>query len=326
MSLRKLSEKNQNKMKTLLLIDAHAMIHRAFHALPKEFISRKGIPTNAIYGFFLMLQKVISDFKPTHIAVCFDTPKPTFRKKLFKDYQGKRPPMDDTLKPQIPIIEEMLNDGKIATLKKPGFEADDVIGTLANDYRKEFDRILILSGDRDLLQLINNKVFMITPKRGVSDFTLYDEEIVKEKFGVSPKKIPDYKALAGDSSDNYNTARGIGPKTATKLLHQFKTIENLLKNSKEIENEKWKKIIEEHKDQIELFKKIATIVKNLDLDHDINSLEYNGFDDKMKKQLNELDLHSLLKKLYNKINPNNIKKKVKEKKTNSQPKDQINLF
>src|SRR3990167_5881783 len=134
-------------MKTLLLIDAHAMIHRAFHALPPELASKKGVPTNAIYGFFLMFQKVITDFKP-----------------------------------QIPLIEELLTSGGVTCLKKEGFEADDVIGTIAKGRKNEVDRTLILTGDRDLLQLVDNHVFVITPKLGVTNFTLFTQKEVLSKF------------------------------------------------------------------------------------------------------------------------------------------------
>ncbi len=310
-------------MKTLLLIDAHAMIHRAFHALPPELKSKKGVPTNAIYGFFLMLQKVIVDFKPTHLAVCFDTPVPTFRKKLFKEYQGKRPPMDDTLKPQIPLIEGLLKAGGVSCFKKEGFEADDVIGTIAKAEENSVDRTLILTGDRDLLQLVDDQIFVITPKFGVTNFNLYTQKEVVNRFSVEPNQIPDYKALAGDSSDNYNTARGIGPKTATKLLHQFVTIENMLKNSSQIENEKWKKIVENHKDTIALFKKVATIVTDVDVKFELKNLEFNGFKENIKKQLSELDLYTLNVKLFN--NKKEEPKPVKEKKK-IDTSQQIDLF
>jgi len=136
-------------MQTLLLIDAHAMIHRAYHALPDTLRTSDGRPTNAIYGFFLMLTKVIGDFKPTHIAIAFDTPTPTFRKKLYKEYQIKRPPMENLLKVQIPIIKDLIGKSGIFQIERPGFEADDVIGTLSTKFKDSFDRILILTGDRD---------------------------------------------------------------------------------------------------------------------------------------------------------------------------------
>lgn len=284
-------------MKTLLLIDAHAMIHRAYHALP-ELTNKDGIPTNAVYGFFLMLQKVLTEFQPSHLAVCFDTPKPTFRKELFKEYQSKRPPMETTLKTQIPLIKELLAKGNITCLEKPGYEADDVIGTMAEQHKKDFDRVLILTGDKDLLQLTDNKVFVITPKQGVSNFMLYTPEEVIKKFGVPADLVPDYKALAGDSSDNYNTAKGIGPKTAVKLLTQFHNIEGLLEHVDEVENEKWRNTLKEYKDTILLFKQIATIVRDVDVTASSDKLTFKGFDQEMKSKLLELNLNSLITKLY----------------------------
>ncbi len=310
---------------TLLLIDGHAMIHRAYHALPDTMASSTGIPTNAVYGFFMMLQKVLSEFQPSHLAVCFDTPKPTFRKELFKEYQSKRPPMDPALKVQIPEIKILLTQGGIRCLEKPGFEADDIIGTVAEIEKTAFDRILILTGDRDLLQLADNNVYVITPKKGVSEFVLYTPEEVLKKFGVTPTHLPDYKALVGDSSDNYNTAKGIGPKSANKLLSQFPTVEILLENTKHIANEKWRNILEEYKETILLFKKIATIVRDVDVSFNIPELEFHGFNDPMKNELRRLELYTLLNKLYPKIEP----PIVPDKMLKNNPKhntDQIDLF
>ncbi len=312
-------------MKTLLLIDAHAMIHRAYHALP-ELTNKDGVPTNAVYGFFMILQKVLSEFQPTHLAICFDTPVKTFRKELFKEYQSKRPPMETTLKVQIPLIKELLAKGNITCLEKPGFEADDVIGTLAEKHKKDFNRILILTGDKDLLQLTDNNVFVITPKQGVTNFMLYTPEEVVKKFGITADLVPDYKSLAGDSSDNYNTAKGIGPKTAVKLLTQFHTVEKLLEHVDEVENEKWRTTLKEHKETILLFKQIATIVRNVDIDANSEQLTFKGFDQNMKTQLLELNLNSLITKLFaikqiESVEPS--KKPVKEIKKNI---EQIDLF
>jgi DNA polymerase-1 len=309
-------------MKTLLLIDAHAMIHRAFHALPLTLMTRSGIPTNAVYGFFLMLEKIISETNPTHIAVCFDTPKPTFRKKLFKEYQANRPPMDEGIKEQIPIIKDLLKDGGLACFEKPGFEADDVIGTIAEEQKKDFDRVLILTGDRDLLQLTDEKVFLMAPRKGVTDFQLFTPIEVMEKYGVTPDHIPDYKALAGDSSDNYNTVKGIGPKTTQTLLAGNITIEELLANLDKVENPRFQKLLTEHADDVRLFKKIATIVCDVPLEPYGDTLTFSGFDEAMQKQLKKLELFSLINKLFNtKPEP---KKKVEKKKP--KPSDQLGLF
>ncbi len=310
-------------MKTLLLIDAHAMIHRAYHALPDTLATRDGMPTGAIYGFFLMMQKVLLDFRPTHLAVCFDTPKPTFRKKLFDGYQAKRPPMEDTLKVQIPKIKELLDKGGVTRLEKPGFEADDIIGTISEKQKKDFDRVLILTGDRDLLQLTDDKVFLIAPKRGVTNFDLFTPHEVETKFGVTPEHIPDYKALAGDSSDNYNTARGIGPKTAQKLLKIHPSVEELLNHLDQVDNEKWRSILEEHKEQILLFKKIATIVRDVEVNPPKSQLAFTGFREDMKDQLKQLELFSLVTKLYEQIEVKPIQKEEKKKETNP---DQIDMF
>lgn len=311
-------------MKTLLLIDAHAMIHRAYHALP-ELTNSNGVPTNAVYGFFMILQKVLSEFQPSHLVVCFDTPKPTFRKELFKEYQSKRPPMETTLKTQIPLIKELLDKGGITRLEKPGFEADDVIGTLAEHHKKDFDRVLILTGDKDLLQLTDNKVFVITPKKGVTNFMLYTPEEVIKKFGVSADLVPDFKALAGDSSDNYNTAKGIGPKTAVKLLTQFKNVEGLLEHVDEVENEKWKATLKEYKETIILFKQIATIVRDVKIDAEVGQLEFKGFDQKMKTKLLDLNLNSLITRLYAIKQTEVIETKVKPEQDDKNI-EQIELF
>lgn len=309
-------------MKTLLIIDAHAMIHRAFHALPPTLTSRDGTPTNAVYGFFMMFQKIVIDFRPTHLAVCFDTPKPTFRKKLYTSYQSKRPKMDDLLRVQIPIIRTLLDAGGITRVEKEGFEADDVIGTLAERQKHGFDRVLIVTGDRDLLQLTDDKVSIIAPKTGISHFDLFTPQEVREKYGMDPLYVPDYKALAGDSSDNYNTARGIGPKTAQKLLAPYKTIENLLDHLDEIENVKWREILKEHKEQILLFKKIATIVRDVDVNPPISSLAFSTFREDLKEEFKKLELFSLIPKLWPTLNPSVPPKKEKKKPT----EDQIGLF
>src|SRR3989344_4258976 len=153
-------------MDTLLLIDGNAIMHRAFHALP-PFKTKDGIPTNVIYGFFSMLHKSIADFHPNFIVVCFDTPKPTFRNKLFKDYQAQRPKISDDFITQIPLVKQALDKSEITHLEKDGFEADDIIGTIANKFKTNGIRVLILSGDRDIQQLVDQNVFVVTPKMGL---------------------------------------------------------------------------------------------------------------------------------------------------------------
>lgn len=314
---------DKQNQKTLILLDAHAMIHRAFHALPKEMATQDGTPTGAVYGFFLMLQKIVLDFKPTHLLICFDTPKPTFRKKLYKGYQAKRPKMDDTLKTQIPLIKDLIDESGLKRIEKPGFEADDVIGTAAENLKDKVDRVLIVTGDRDLLQLTDDKVYLIAPKRGITHFDLFTPDTVIKKYGVTPEHIPDFKSLAGDSSDNYNTAKGIGPKTAKNLLSNYPNVEDLLENVDSVKNDRFREILKRNKEKILLFKKIATIVTDLDINPPLSSIAFSGFKKDMEDDLKKLELFSLVPKL---LNTPSVSKTPEKKESKSEKSDQISLF
>lgn len=245
-------------MKKLLIIDGHAMIHRAYHALP-PLSTKAGIPTNAIYGFFSMLHIALRDIKPDHLLVAFDTPTPTFRKELLDTYQAKRPAMEENLSKQIDLIKELLDAAHICRVEAPGFEADDVIGTLAKKFAGKEADVYILTGDRDILQLVEPYIKVIMPKIGLSQTVTFDEKAVEEKYFVHPNNFADYKALMGDSSDNYQAIKGIGPKTAVKLVNQFQSVENLYANIDQLADEKLKTKFIENKDTMLLIKKIATI-------------------------------------------------------------------
>lgn len=305
-------------MNTLLLIDGNAIMHRAYHALP-PFRTKTGIPTNIVYGFFSMLHKSIIDFKPTHIIVCFDTPKPTFRNKIFKDYQAQRPKISDDFITQIPLVKEALNKSGITHLEKDGFEADDIIGTIANKFKTNGIRVLILSGDRDIQQLVNHNVFVITPKMGLSELKMYDISEVEKKFGLAPDKIPDLKALMGDSSDNYSGAKGIGPKTAAKLLQQYKTVKGIYSHLNELD-EKIKKSLKENKENVILSHKLATIDIKVPLEFNIEKTRFEKFSDNLKSYLEELEIKSLTKRIFPDKKPE-AKKEVKKK-----DKSQMGLF
>lgn len=242
-------------MNRLVLIDGNAVLHRAYHAIP-TLTAPDGSVVNAVYGFATMLIRLIGDLKPTHVVVAFDRPKPTFRKKLFAQYQAKRPEMDTALVEQIPKIHDLLSCFGIPIFEKDGFEADDVIGTIAKNRKKEgIDQIIIVTGDRDILQLVEDeKVLVYMPTKGLSEAKLYDEKAVVERMGVAPDKIPDYKALAGDSSDNYPGVPGIGPKTAIALLTKYKSIAGVLKT---------KELTEEEKESARMSHDLATIRTNV---------------------------------------------------------------
>ena len=212
----------------LVLIDGNAILHRAFHALP-PLTAPDGSVVNVVYGFVSILIKIFNDLRPTHMAVAFDRPEPTFRKKLYKDYQAKRPEMDRTLVSQIPKVQDVVRAFGIPIYDKAGFEADDVIGTMCRQITGE---IIIVTGDKDILQLVDDKrgVKVFMPTKGLSEGKLYGEAEVVERLGVTPKQIPELKALMGDSSDNYPGVAGIGPKTAVDLITRYGNIDALYKS------------------------------------------------------------------------------------------------
>jgi len=222
---------SENK-KRLVIIDAHAVLHRAYHALP-EFLNSRGEPTGALYGLSTMLLKIISDLNPDYIVAAYDLPKPTFRHKVYKEYKEGRAKAEPDLVSQMIRSREVFEAFGIPIYDKEGFEADDIIGTIVHQLQTSKlpnfqTEIIIASGDMDALQLVDSKrVQVYTLKKGLSDTILYDEEKVKERFGFSPILLPDYKGLAGDPSDNIKGVKGIGDKTATELIKKFGSIENI---------------------------------------------------------------------------------------------------
>lgn len=217
-------------MNRLVLVDGNAILHRAYHALP-PLTDPNGTIVNAVYGFTMMLLRLYGDLKPSHLAVAFDRPKPTFRKELYKEYQATRPKMDDELSTQIPKVHSVVAAMGIPIFEMDGFEADDVIGTISAQAKSlGIDQVIIVTGDRDIMQLaVDDKVLIYMPTKGLSEARLYGEKETVERMGVSPEQIPDFKALAGDSSDHYPGVAGIGPKTAVNLLLKYGSLENLYK-------------------------------------------------------------------------------------------------
>lgn len=217
-------------MRKLMLVDGNAILHRAYHAVPQNLTSRKGTPINAVYGFTAMLLRLIEDLDPTHIAVCFDRKEPTFRHKAFKKYQSQRPAMENNLSVQFTEAKDVIGSFGICIFEKAGYEADDLLGTLARKSWKVIDSVVIVTGDRDILQLVNDKVSVYLPTRGISEGKLMGITDVVEKMGVEPSQIVDLKALTGDSSDNYPGVAGIGPKTAVTLLLKYESFLGIYKN------------------------------------------------------------------------------------------------
>lgn len=254
--------------KRIVLLDAHAIIHRAYHALP-EFTSPSGAPTGALYGLVSMLLKIIADLEPDYLAACYDLPKPTIRHEAYDGYKATRAKTDDALALQLQESRKVFEAFSIPAYEREGFEADDLIGTIAYELKSDKDTdIIIASGDMDTLQLVDDKrVRVYTLKKGLNDTIFYDEKAVVERFGFPPAFIPDWKGLRGDPSDNIKGVPGIGEKTATELVQKFGTIEDLyaaLENGDELFVQKGIKprvigLLKAHEEDARFSKSLATI-------------------------------------------------------------------
>ena len=253
----------------LVLIDAFAILHRAFHAIP-PLTNKKGEPTNAVYGFVSMILKVVQDLQPNSLAVCFDVKAPTFRHKEFKDYQSQRPPMADELSSQIEKVKSFLKAANIPIYLKAGYEADDLLGTIAK--KSDADSVIIATGDKDMLQLVDEKIKIYMPIVGLSSAKLFGQVEAKERMGVFPSQIPDLKSLMGDPSDNYPGVAGIGPKTAIKLLEKYFSLDKIYAHLQEIEPNVREKL-EGGKKDVLLFHRLATIVKDVSIKIDFAEMK-----------------------------------------------------
>ena len=261
-----------DKDKKLVLIDGHAILHRAYHALP-PLTSRVG-QVNAVYGFTSMLLKIISELKPSYIAVCLDRKEKTFRKEMFEAYQAQRPEVDKELISQVELTKEVISAFGIKIFSVAGFEADDVIGTLAKkaEGNGEIEEVIIVTGDRDILQLVGGKIRVYLLVKGISEASLFGKEEVETKMGVLPHLIVDYKALVGDASDNYSGVSGIGPKTAVKLIREFGGFEEIYKNLDKLPP-KTREILIKGKESGELSFRLAKIRTDVPLEVDFGDLK-----------------------------------------------------
>jgi DNA polymerase I len=248
-------------MTKLLIIDGNAIAHRAYHAIP-DLTNKHGAHTNAVYGFVSILANLTNNLKPSHLIVTFDEKEKTFRRKEYEHYQAKRPKMDEWLSLQITMIREWLDEARVSVFSKSGYEADDVIGTIADKSLKSFEETIIVTGDRDIFQLINKKVKVYVPIKGLKEGKLYGDVEFRAEFDFDPPQMIDYKALVGDSSDNYPGVTGIGPKTARDLIIKYKTVEEIYNNLDKIEERVKTKLEKGAKDAI-FFKKLATIFKEV---------------------------------------------------------------
>lgn len=292
------------KRECLIIIDGNSVIHRAFHALP-PLSTKKGEMVNAVYGFLLVFFKAIKEFHPDHIIAAFDLPFPTFRHERFKEYKAKRPAAPKELYEQIPKVKEVLKVFNVPIFEKQGFEADDIIGTVSEKFSKEQEGqkrdVIILSGDSDVLQLVNKNTKAFILRRGVKDTVLYDERLVREKYqGLNPSQLDEYKALRGDPSDNIPGVKGIGEKTAIQLVKQFDTLENLYLNLGK-ENDISQNIrlkLEGQKEQAFLSRELSQIKRDVPIDIKIEECFWKDYDQqKAITILEEMDFYSLIPRL-----------------------------
>ena len=309
-------------MRKLILIDGNALVHRAFHALPPTLTSPKGVLTNAVYGFTSVLIKMIKELKPDYIAASFDLAAPTFRHEEFAEYKSHRIKAPDELYAQIPMVKDILIAMGIPIYERQGFEADDLIGSLA-EKSKDFPDVqtIIATGDLDTLQLVEgDKVVVFTLRKGVTDTVTYNEKEVKKRFsGLLPGQMTDYKGLKGDPSDNIPGVPGIGEKTAITLIGKYKSIENLYeqlakdKKPKDISPKLAEKLLE-NKDMAFFSKKLATIIRDVDVDFSLVKSDWRQNIDKEKLNglLKELGLYSLVKRFSEMEEPMNEEPKEKE--------------
>jgi len=307
----------QDKSQKIILIDGNALIHRAYHALP-PLKTKQGELVNAVYGFSSTILSVISQFQPNYMIATFDLAAPTFRHKEYVDYKATRIKADQELYDQIPRVKEVTRAMGIPIVEKEGFEADDIIGTLSYLVEKYSEKmeIIIVTGDLDTLQLASKKTKIYTVRRGLSDAVLYDENKIYERYGISSKQLIDFKGLRGDSSDNIPGVFGIGEKTAVSLLQEFETLENIYKNIEKIKISVREKLTRDKMQAIKS-KKLATIVRNVPVEFDLEKAKIDDFDKKKLVELfEELNFFSLIKRIpQNKLDESeNCSKKEKKNK------------
>lgn len=285
-----------------LAIDANAIIHRAYHAYPANLTNSEGTQLNAVYGFASMLLSVLNEFDPKYILCAFDTPKPTFRHTAFPEYKAHRKPIERDLTDQFPLVEELLNAFNIPIIKKEGFEADDILGDLSKkvlDGRwKEYSlNMIILSGDRDLLQLVGENVFVCLPNGNFRNLVMYDVAQTVEKMGVKPEQIIDLKAMVGDQSDNIPGVKGIGDKSAVDLLTRYGSVDGIYEHLNEIKPRQ-ATLLAEGVEQMEMSRSLATIEREIGIKVDLGSCATKDFDRSTVIDLfNRFEFRSLLSKI-----------------------------
>jgi DNA polymerase-1 len=268
-------------MSHLVIVDGHAIAHRAYHSIPPLILGSQ--PVNALYGFYSMILSAIDSLKPDYLIVCLDSPGPTFRQSEYVGYRAQRKPADRELISQLPLLPVTLKTANISNYSMGGYEADDLIGTLArrsllkrrrSDKKHLVSQVTIITGDKDLMQLVNDKISLFVPIRGLSETKIFGPLEVKEKLGVNPDQVIDLKALMGDSSDNYPGVTGVGPIAATDLLEKYQNLDNIYSHLDDIKPLIREKLIKD-KDNAYLSLKLATLITDIPLKFSLRSAKLN---------------------------------------------------
>lgn len=287
--------------KKILIIDGHSILNRAFYGLP-DLTNYEGLHTNAVLGFLNIIFKIIDEENPTNVCVAFDVKQPTFRHLVYKEYKGTRKPMPDELREQVPLIKEVLTAMNVTIVEKGGYEADDIIGTLSRVADSAGYKVVIVSGDRDLLQLATDNILVRIPKTKAGGTTIenYYADDVKDLYGVTPVQFIDMKGLMGDTSDNIPGVPGIGEKTASKIIQQWGSVAGALEHIDEIKPPKAQKNLAEFSEQAIMSRELAAIKLDCELDFKLEDTTYeNAFNDNSYNIFKRLEFKSLLKKFDN---------------------------
>jgi len=257
--------------KKVYLVDGSGQFHRAFHAI-RGLATSRGLPTNATYGFTTMLRKLLVDEKPEHVAVHFDPPGKTFRHEQYAEYKANRPHMDDDLAVQVPYIRRVCDVLRMPVVEVPGYEADDVIATLARQAVEQGFKVVVVSADKDLLQLVSEDVLVLNPGREGTGATLLDRKAVEEKWGVPPQRVVDVLALVGDSVDNVPGVPGIGDKGARDLVCEFGSVENVIANADRVKRAAYREGLKAHAQDALLSKQLVTLRRDVPVALDLDAI------------------------------------------------------
>ena len=262
---------------TIAIIDGNSLMHRAYHAVPPTMNAPDGRPTNACFGFISMLLKLIDEFNPNAIVCAFDAGKPAFRMEALEQYKAQRPPMDQELRDQFPMIEDLLTAMNIPVVRIQGWEGDDILGTLSARADASGKHALLVTGDKDIFQLVTENVNVVATRKGLSEISLYDPEAVLDRYGVMPAQVPDFLGLKGDTSDNIPGVPGVGEKTAAKLLQEYGDLDGLYEHAEEIKGKMGQNIRENRQSAYDS-KTVATIVRDVPIELDLDTVSFPSFD------------------------------------------------